>query len=193
MPTVASSPIPLAFDQLRERPGAVPGEIPGLLERLAEVSDPRDPRGVRHALVVMPALTACAVLAGATSLPAVGEWITDAPPSVLECLGVRPHPPFPRRCLPAEATVRRLLGRIDGDAWLPPSTPHVRARRRMATSTDLDAPGRRTPDFGPLTRRLSRNRWGRTLGVANVGARAFLPPDRASASGQRNSETRFDQ
>ncbi|WP_406326767.1 transposase family protein [Streptomyces sp. NBC_00203] len=44
--------------------------------------DPRDPRGVRHALVVMLALTACAVLAGATSLPAVGEWITDAPPSV---------------------------------------------------------------------------------------------------------------
>ncbi|MET7347484.1 transposase family protein [Streptomyces mirabilis] len=47
--------------------------------------DPRDPRGVRHALVVMLARTACAVLTGATSLP-------------------------------AEATVRRLLGRIDGDA-----------------------------------------------------------------------------
>ncbi|MFF7595429.1 ISAs1 family transposase [Streptomyces mirabilis] len=97
-------------------PGAVPGEIPGLLERLAEVPDPRDPRGVRHALVVMLALTACAVLAGATSLPAVGEWITDAPPSVLERLGVRPDPLSPKRCLPAEATVRRLLGRIDGDA-----------------------------------------------------------------------------
>ena len=77
MPAGASSPIPLAFDQLREHPGAVPGEIPALLERLAEVPDPRDPRGVRHALVVMLALTACAVLAGATSLLAVGEWITD--------------------------------------------------------------------------------------------------------------------
>ncbi|MCT9108360.1 transposase family protein [Streptomyces mirabilis] len=81
MPADASSPIPLAFDQLREHPG----EIPGLLERLAEAPDPRDPRGVRHALVVMLVLTACAVLTGATSLP-------------------------------AEATVRRLLGRIDGDA-----------------------------------------------------------------------------
>ncbi|MFF2510079.1 transposase family protein [Streptomyces sp. NPDC058086] len=30
--------------------------------------DPRDPRGVRHAPVVMLALTACAVPAGATSL-----------------------------------------------------------------------------------------------------------------------------
>jgi hypothetical protein len=83
----ASSPIPPAFDQLREHPGAVPGEIPGLLERLAEVPDPRGPRGVRHALVVVLALTACAVLAGATSLLAVGEWVTD---------------------LPAEATVRRI-------------------------------------------------------------------------------------
>ncbi|MFG2425045.1 transposase family protein, partial [Streptomyces sp. NPDC048448] len=54
--------------------------MPGLLERLAEVPDPRDPRGVRHALVVVLALTACAVLAGARSLLAVGEWIADAPP-----------------------------------------------------------------------------------------------------------------
>ncbi|MGW0840376.1 transposase family protein [Streptomyces sp. NPDC002787] len=42
--------------------------------------DPRDPRGVRHALAVVLALAACAVLAGATSLLAVGEWIADAPP-----------------------------------------------------------------------------------------------------------------
>ncbi|MFH9967993.1 transposase family protein [Streptomyces mirabilis] len=112
----ASSPIPLAFDRLREHPGAVRGEIPGLLERLAEMPGPRDPRGVRHALVVMLALTGCAVPAGATSLPAVGEWMTDAPPSVLERLGVRPDPLSPKRCLPAEATVRRLLGRIDGAA-----------------------------------------------------------------------------
>jgi hypothetical protein len=74
VPAGASSPIPLAFDQLREHPGAVPGEIPGLLERLAEVPGPRGPRGVR------------------------------------------PDPLFPKRCLPAEATVRRLPGRIDGDA-----------------------------------------------------------------------------
>ncbi|MGW2651922.1 ISAs1 family transposase [Streptomyces sp. NPDC001393] len=94
----------------------MPEDVPGLLERLGEVPDPRDPRGVRHALVVVLALTACAVLAGATSLLAVGEWIADAPSAVLERLGVRPDPVFPKRCLPAESTVRRLLGRIDGDA-----------------------------------------------------------------------------
>ncbi|MFD7607225.1 hypothetical protein ACFXMT_20485 [Streptomyces mirabilis] len=70
MPADASSPIPLGFDRLREHPGAVPGEIPGLLERLTEVPGPRDPRGVRHALVVMLALTARG--AGRSDLPAGG-------------------------------------------------------------------------------------------------------------------------
>ncbi|MFE2070454.1 transposase family protein [Streptomyces sp. NPDC059467] len=68
MPADASSLIPPALDQLRENPQVGPEEVPGLLERLAGVPDPRDPRGVRHRLVVVLALTACAVLAGATSL-----------------------------------------------------------------------------------------------------------------------------
>ncbi|MFF7839304.1 transposase family protein [Streptomyces ossamyceticus] len=46
------------------------------MDRLAQVSSPRDPRGVRHALVGVLALAACAVLAGATSLLAVGEWFS---------------------------------------------------------------------------------------------------------------------
>lgn len=116
MPADASSPIPPALDQLREQLEAAPEEVPGLLERLAQVPDPRDPRGVRHALVVVLALTACAVLAGATSLLAVGEWIADAPVHVLEQVGLRPDPLLPKRLLPAETTVRRLLARIDGDA-----------------------------------------------------------------------------
>lgn len=53
---------------------------------------------------------------GATSLLAVGEWIADAPPQVLERPGVRPDPMLPRRLAPAETTVRRLLARVDGDA-----------------------------------------------------------------------------
>ncbi|MDH6222117.1 transposase family protein [Streptomyces pseudovenezuelae] len=116
MPTDASSLIPPALDRLRQHPEVAPEEVPGLLERLAQVPDPRDPRGVRHALVVVLALSACAVLAGATSILAVGEWITDAPPHVLEHVGVRLDPLFPKRSLPAETTVRRLLARIDGDA-----------------------------------------------------------------------------
>ncbi|GAB3012067.1 hypothetical protein GCM10023080_093600 [Streptomyces pseudoechinosporeus] len=84
--------------------------------RLAEVLDPRVPRGVRQRLAVVLALTACAVPAGATSLPVVSEWIVDAPAYVLEQVGAQPDPLLPRRVLPAETTVRQLLARIDGDA-----------------------------------------------------------------------------
>ncbi|MEV7979855.1 ISAs1 family transposase [Streptomyces sp. NPDC086519] len=136
MPANASSLIPPALDQLRENPQVGPEEVPGLLERLAGVPDPRDPRGVRQRLAVVLALTACAVLAGATSLLAVGEWIADAPAHVLEQVGAHPDPLLPRRVLPAETTVRRLLARVDGDAldravgrWLAdrrPKTPGLR-------------------------------------------------------------------
>lgn len=71
----ASSPFPAVLDQLRDHPEARDGEFTGLLERLAKVPDPRDPRGVRNRLTVILALDACAVPSGATSLLAVGEWI----------------------------------------------------------------------------------------------------------------------
>jgi predicted transposase YbfD/YdcC len=71
---------------------------------------------VRHPLVTVLALTACAVLAGARSLLAVGEWVADAPPALLERLGAVVDPLFPKRSWPAESTIRRLLSRIDADA-----------------------------------------------------------------------------
>ncbi|MFF5522634.1 ISAs1 family transposase [Streptomyces coeruleorubidus] len=139
MPADASSLIPSALDQLRERPEVISDEIPRLLERLAEVPDLRDPRGVRQALVAVLALTACAVLAGATSVLAVSEWIADAPPHILERLGIRLDPLFPKRLLPAETTVRRLLSRIDGDAldravgrWLADPRPKATGLRGLA-------------------------------------------------------------
>ncbi|MEU2826767.1 ISAs1 family transposase [Streptomyces bacillaris] len=139
MPADASSLIPPALDQLRENPQVGPEELPGLLERLAEVPDPRDPRGVRHRLAVVLALTACAVLAGATSLLAVGEWIADAPGHVLEQVGANPDPLLPVRVLPAESTVRRLLARVDGDAldravgrWLADRLPKATGLRGLA-------------------------------------------------------------
>ncbi|MFF3069169.1 ISAs1 family transposase [Kitasatospora sp. NPDC057936] len=88
---------------------------------------------MRHALAAVLALTACAVLAGATSLLAVGEWIADAPAQVLEHLGVRPDPLMPERLLPAESTVRRLLARIDADA-LDRAVGRWLADRRRATT-----------------------------------------------------------
>jgi hypothetical protein len=139
VPADASPLILPALDQLREHPEVVSDEVPRLLERLAEVPDPRDPRGVRHALVAVLALTACAVLAGATSVLAVSEWIADAPPHILQRLGICLDPLFPKRFLPAETTVRRLLARIDGDAldravgrWLADRRPKATGLRGIA-------------------------------------------------------------
>jgi DDE_Tnp_1-associated len=58
----------------------------------------------------------CAVLAGAKSLAAIGEWAVDAPPDVLVTLGMRPDPLTGRLRAPDEATVRRIVSTIDADA-----------------------------------------------------------------------------
>jgi predicted transposase YbfD/YdcC len=78
----------------------------------------------------------CAVLAGARSLAAIGEWASDAPCQVLAALGVRHNPWTGAWRPPGEATVRRVLARIDADAldtalgrWLAdqqPSAPTTR-------------------------------------------------------------------
>lgn len=78
--------------------------------------DPRRARGRRHPLVFILALAACAVLAGAKSLAAIAEWAADAPPDLLVRLGGTIREPDTGPAAPAEATVRRILQRLDGDA-----------------------------------------------------------------------------
>jgi hypothetical protein len=56
------------------------GQCAGLAEHLARVPDPRNPRGVRHTLTSLLLTAIAAVLAGARSLTAVGEWVADSPP-----------------------------------------------------------------------------------------------------------------
>ena len=56
------------------------------------------------------------MLAGARSLAVIGEWAGDAPGQVLAALGVRRHPLTGAWQPPGEATVRRVLARIDADA-----------------------------------------------------------------------------
>ena len=90
------------------RPGC-----PSLAELLAQVPDPRHPRGVRHSLTSFLLAAVAAVLAGARSFAAIGEWVADAPPHVLAVLGVRWDPLTGRFEPPDEATVRRVLERAD--------------------------------------------------------------------------------
>jgi DDE_Tnp_1-associated len=64
-----------------------PQQYRSLLDYLAQVSDPRHRRGRRHALGAVLAVAVAAVLAGAGSLAAIGEWASDAPCQVLAALG----------------------------------------------------------------------------------------------------------
>jgi predicted transposase YbfD/YdcC len=116
VPAAGSSPIPTAVTDFDHARLLVPGDCPGLLERLAMIPDPRDRRGRRHTLASVLAISAAAVLAGARSVTAIAEWAADAPWPVLAALGLR-RDPLTRRCqVPGEATIRRVLARVDGDA-----------------------------------------------------------------------------
>ena len=117
MPADPSSPIPAALTQLthtdpRQLQDA---EAPHLLAYLAAVPDPRAARGRRHPLVAILGMAAAAVLAGARSIAAIAEWAADAPQPVRAALGARHHAPG-HFSVPAEATIRRTLARLDADA-----------------------------------------------------------------------------
>ena len=87
MPALSLSLIGPALEQLQDLPAGdcvlLSGQCPGLLEYLERVPDPRDPRGVRHSLSSLLLAAVAAVLAGARSFTAIGEWVADAPPQVL--------------------------------------------------------------------------------------------------------------
>ena len=145
MPADRSSPISAALTQLahsdlRQLQDA---EAPHLLAYLAAVPDPRAARGRRHPLAAILGLAAAAVLAGARSIAAIAEWATDAPQEVRAALGARRHVPG-HRSVPAEATIRRTLARLDADAlagvigaWLADRERRARAAsRRRAVAVD---------------------------------------------------------
>lgn len=130
MPAGASSPIPDALRQLAHRDGVPdlaagePGNVGDLREHLCAVPDPRARRGVRHTVMSILLLTCAAVLTGARSFTAIGEWAADAPQQVLAVLGVR-RDRHGRYRAPGESTLRRVLQAADGDlldaaigAWL---------------------------------------------------------------------------
>jgi predicted transposase YbfD/YdcC len=162
VPADPSSPIPAALTQLAHAQPLHDSEPPHLLAYLASVPDPRAARGRRHPLVAILGLAAAAVLAGARSIAAIAEWAADAPQPVRAALGARHH--APGHCsVPAEATIRRTLSRLDADvlagtigAWMADRDRH----------RNLDRPG-------PAICRRAVAVDGKTL----RGARAPTPGD----------------
>jgi predicted transposase YbfD/YdcC len=119
-----------------------PDQCRSLLHDLAQIADPRQRRGRRHPLGTVLAVAVAAVLAGAKSLAAIGEWAADAPQPVLAALAARRDPLRRVYQPPGEATIRRVLARIDADAldhvigaWLAaqqPSPPPHPPRQAVA-------------------------------------------------------------
>lgn len=106
---------------------------PMLLELLASVPDPRRPRGIRHGLPGIVAVGIAAVLAGARSFAAIGQWVADADADLLAALG------FDRGRGPSESAIRRAFTRLDAArldavlaAWVWTRTVVVDQRRVIA-------------------------------------------------------------
>ena len=111
MPAAPSSPIDRVIDHLVAVTDDLDGDRsdhPGLLAVLAQVTDPRRPRGVRHSLSCVLTLAVCAVLTGARSFVAIAEWAADADEQTLAEAGAM-------RGVPSESTFRRTLQRVDGN------------------------------------------------------------------------------
>lgn len=87
-----------------------------LVDVLAGVPDPRDPRGVRHSIGAVLSVMVFAVLAGAGNFREIADQAADLPPGPLATTGCRQHPLTGRYLVPSEATIRRIAHGIDADA-----------------------------------------------------------------------------
>ncbi|WP_222109789.1 ISAs1 family transposase [Streptomyces cupreus] len=81
-------------------------------ERLVSLPDPRRRRGVRHPFVSVLLIAVCAVLAGARSYAAIGQWAAGAPQDTLTRLGARAATALMVRIPPSAATIRRVISAV---------------------------------------------------------------------------------
>jgi hypothetical protein len=106
------------------------GEQYGLLRALAAVPDPRSPRGLRYPLAGLLAVAVCAVMAGASSVAAIADWLHDLDDISRARLGFL-------RGGPATTTMWRLLIRLDADLLATILAGWLRTRTRPAAPRKL--------------------------------------------------------
>ncbi|WP_323377556.1 transposase family protein [Streptomyces sp. RB17] len=143
--------------------------------------DPRARRGIRHPWTALLAAAAAAVLSGAASITAIGEWVTDAPQRVLALLGFRPDPLTGLFRPPHATTIRLVLAAADGDAL-------DRAIGRYLQERQATAGGRRLIAVDGKTLRGSRTaRRTATALIAAMISSARAAASSASTSGKAGS------
>jgi predicted transposase YbfD/YdcC len=153
------------------------------------VPDPRQPRGIRHTLASVLLTSVAAVLAGARSFTAIGEWAADAPPEVLAALEVRFDPLAGRFAPPGEATIRRVLESVDAarldaavTSWLASAQAGREERGRRAAAVDGKA-------LRGTRHSAASGQAAHLLAIIDQQARTVLA--QADVDGKTNEITRF--
>jgi predicted transposase YbfD/YdcC len=195
---LSSSLIGPALEQLHDLPAGdrlvLAGQCPSLAGLLAQVPDPRDPRGVRHTLTSLLLAAVAAVLAGARSFAAIGEWAADAPPRVLAVLGIRYEPLAHRFRPPDEATIRRVLESVDAAALEAAVGSWLAARLQAARPPGPERRERRAVAVDGKTVRGTRHASGDGQGVHLLAAaeqRSAAVLAQAKVDGKTNEITCF--
>lgn len=103
----------------------IPSVTMDLLERFAQVRDPRRAQWVTHPVAVVLALCAGAVVAGMRSFTAIAGWVTDTPADLLALVYARCGQVIALPAPPSKATIWRVLTEVDAasvdaviGAWL---------------------------------------------------------------------------
>ena len=131
MPAVQVSPIVASLDhpEVSLDPQSVPAVALSLVEVFGGVPDPRKARGVRHGVAAILLLGACAVLTGARSFAAIGEYAHDTGRTILDRLGMG-------AVVPHACTIRRVLSDLDPDAVEAAMRTWVQAQLAQTSAPD---------------------------------------------------------
>jgi hypothetical protein len=105
-----------------------------LVDALASVPDPRDPRGRRHPLPAVLALLSVATMCGCRSVYAALQWGRDQGADMAAKLGLARHG------VPTDGTISNLLRALDKSAF------EAALARWAAAWADADAPADGDPD-----------------------------------------------
>lgn len=89
--------------------------VGSLLPYLATIRDPRKRRGIRHQQVSILAVAVCALLSGAKSFAAIGQWAAGLSQDLLVRLGCRKSERLRKYIPPSEPTLRRTLQAVDAE------------------------------------------------------------------------------
>ncbi|WP_272948653.1 ISAs1 family transposase, partial [Kribbella albertanoniae] len=143
-----------------------------LLKVLSSVPDPRKRRGVRHGCAALLAVGVAAVLGGAKSFTAIGEWTADADPVVLAELGML-------GAAATESTFRRLFAMVDADeldqrlgAWAATREAIVEGRRVYAIDGKTVRGAKHAPGGAPHLVAALTHAQGSVIGQVAVAAKS---------------------